>query len=114
MGFGQVVALYGNHELFFAIFDKAYPRTAEPLLSDVVADRIAFLSLSLDAKLYVGHWVVLGNQPVREDVPLPAFKEAVGTPDRIDVVDYAGKQRRRASSDEAEILPYRTTVAPVR
>jgi hypothetical protein len=35
-------------------------------------------------------------------------------PGAFDVVDYAGERRRRATDDEAESLPFRTIVAPIR
>jgi hypothetical protein len=46
-------------------------------------------------------------------VALPAYKLAVGEPDNIEVVDFAGHRRRLASQIEAELLPFRNTVAPV-
>ena len=76
--------------------------------------QIAFLALSTDGKIAVGHWEVVGNQPVRDGIPFPAFKEMVGGPERVDVVDYSGKRRRLARGAEAEWLPNRKIVAPVR
>lgn len=46
-------------------------------------------------------------------IRLPAYKEAVGTPDRIVVVDYPGERRGAATPSEAVALPYREVVAPV-
>ncbi len=112
LGFGQVVAKYKKDGYYFAIFDRAYSRSALPSASKVIMDRVAFLALSLDAKIFAGHWQIVGNEPVAPDLPMPAYKETVGTPDRVDVVDYSGAQRRRATADEAELLPYQTIVSP--
>lgn len=112
--FGQVVAKYQDDGYYFALFDKAYPRAVWPALSDVVSDRVAILALSLDGKIAAGHWEIVGNEPVPTDLPLPAYKETVGTPDRVDIVDYSGERRRRAVGGEVDLLPNRKVVAPVR
>ncbi|KGN35044.1 hypothetical protein N802_02075 [Knoellia sinensis KCTC 19936] len=83
-------------------------------LSDVLATPVRLLALSLDAKLHAGHWQTVGQAPIRDDLPLPAYKEAVTSGDHVDVVDYTGLRRRRASKDEVESLPFRKVVAPVR
>jgi hypothetical protein len=113
-GLGQVVATYGEDAYFFALFEPAFTRGEQLDLERVVRTPVALLALSLDAKIAVGDWVVLGNQTVAEDMPLPAFKEMVGGPERVDVVDFSGKRRRRAEGGEAEWLPNRKIVAPVR
>jgi hypothetical protein len=112
-GVGQVVGTYGKDAYYFAIFDVAGP--ADSLdVDDAVGKRVLFLALSLDAKLAAGHWSVIDHRPVRSDMPLPAFKEAVGAPGRVDVVDHAGQRRRPAQGSEAQLLPNRKVVAPVR
>ena len=49
-----------------------------------------------------------------EQMPLPAFKVAVGGPEDMYVEDFSGQKRRPAGQSEAELLPYRNVVAPVR
>jgi Immunity protein 26 len=112
VGSGQIVATYGKDAYFFALFERAYARDEQLDLEQAVRAPVALLALSFDAKIAVGDWVVVGNQPVADDVPLPAFKEMVGGPDRVDVVDFSGERRRRAQGEEAEWLPNRTIVAP--
>lgn len=113
-GVGQVVGRYGKDAYFFAMFDVA-SRCTDPLDIDAaMRSRVLFLALSFDAKLAVGHWTVVDNRPVSCGNLLPAYKEAVGTAHEIDVVDYSGERRRKATSAEAEILPNRKIVAPVR
>jgi len=114
VGVGQIVGTYGKDAYYFAIFDATAPDAASIDLERAPQERVVFLALSLDAKLAAGHWRVVGHRPVREGMPLPAFKEAVGSPDRIDVVDYSGDRRRTAQAAEAELLPNRKVVAPVR
>jgi hypothetical protein len=115
IGFGQVAAKYRHRGYYyFVIFDKVYPLGSTPSPEEVVTDRVAFLALSMDAKLAAGHWAVIGDAPVRRDLPLPAYKETVGAPGHVDVVDYTGERRRPAAASEAELLPNRSIVAPVR
>lgn len=113
-GLAQVVATYGKDAYFFALFEPAFARDEQLDLEQALRAPVALLALSLDAKIAAGDWVVLGNQPVAEGMPLPAFKEMVGGPDRVDVVDFSGERRRRARGEEAEWLPNRKIVAPVR
>lgn len=114
VGYGQIVAKYGKDAYFFAIFEDVHPRGSEPDIAEVLGGRILFLALSLDAKLAADHWQVVEQRPVREDVPLPAYKEVAGTPDQVDVVDYTGQRRRRSNPGESRLLRYRKVVAPVR
>ena len=114
VGLGQVVATYGKDAYFFALFELAFARDEQLDLKLALGAPVALLALSLDAKIAAGDWVVLGSQPVAEGMPLPAFKEMVGGPDRVDVVDFSGERRRRARGEEAEWLPNRKIVAPVR
>ena len=114
-GLTQVVATYGRDAYYFAVF--GFPTSSEALsepFDEVLTAPVLFLALSPDAKVHAGHWTFLGNAPVRGDVPLPAYKESVGTADHVDVVDYSGTRRRRASRQEVELLANRKVVAPVR
>jgi hypothetical protein len=114
VGIGQVVAKYGKEGYYFAIFDHIYPRSADLDISSALRKPLAFLTLSLDAKLFNGDWVVVGRHSVADDLPLPAYKEARGVEGEFDVVDYSGQHRRKAEGGEPDVLKYRTTVAPVR
>ncbi|HEX6875522.1 MAG TPA: hypothetical protein VF165_07675 [Nocardioidaceae bacterium] len=114
-GVGQVIGAYGKHAKYLAIFslvlplDQAAARATEALTSGLL-----LLGLSLDAKFHAGYWTVVDHAPVHPDMPLPAYKEAVTTHDHIDVVDHSGLRRRRATRAEADLLPNRKVVAPVR
>ncbi len=114
-GIGQVVATYGVAGYYFAVFDAVVPLdVAHREGVQAITAPILLLALSMDAKLYVGDWERIGVRPVSAEIPFPAYKEAVGTPDNIQVVDYSGRHRRPATASEAESLPNRKVVAPVR
>lgn len=81
VGVGQIVGTYGKDAFYFAIFDTATPDPSSLDLAQATQARVVFIALSLDAKLAAGHWSVVGNQPVQAGMPLPAFKEVVGSPD---------------------------------
>jgi len=65
VGVGQIVATYGKDAYYFAIFDSVAAAGTSIDLDEALNERIAILALSLDAKLAVGHWSVVGNRPVR-------------------------------------------------
>jgi len=115
VGVGQVVAKYGNDAYFFAVFEKVLnAKEVQECLYEALESDIRFLALSLDAKIYVGDWPIIGSADVRADLPLPAYQEAVESGDHVDVVDYSGTRRRRASRHEVKQLDTRKIVAPVR
>ena len=112
VSFGQIVGKYVAGGYYFAIFERTYARTGLPSLPEAIDDRLLLLALSLDAKIAVGDWTVVGNAPVAEAIPLPAFKESVDAIDNVEVVDYSGARRRPATPEEAERVPHRSVVSP--
>lgn len=112
VGVGQVVATYGKSAEYFAIFDVVAPDPASIDIDQAIQGRVMFLALSNDAKLHAGHWTVVGNRPVAEDMPLPAWREVFPAEGRVDVVDYSGQHRRPAQDAEPEVLPDRELFAP--
>ena len=118
VGVGQVVAAYtevGMRDAYYlAIFDSIAPDPASIDVVQALQARVIFLALSFDAKLHAGHWSLVGNRPVAEDMPLPAWREVFTTEGRVDVVDYSGRRRRLAQDSEAELLQDITFVAPAR
>jgi hypothetical protein len=108
------VATYGDDAYYFALFEPAFGRDEKIDFEQAPLAPIAFLALSVDAKIACGDWAVLGNYPVADEMPLPAYKEMLGGPDRVDVVDFSGLRRRPAESGETESLANRKIVAPVR
>ena len=117
LAYGQLVASWrssGGH-FYVAVFERIYRRDEEPSLDAVVREPLALLALSMDALLVHGHWQVVGRQDVDPTrIPWPAYKEGIMPPGTFDVVDHTGERRRRATDDEAETLPFRSVVAPIR
>ncbi len=75
--------MYPRNAYYFAIFDAVFPiDEAMGRAVETVRARPLLLALSLDAKLHAGDWTIVGSAPVAADVPLPAYKETVLTPDR--------------------------------
>lgn len=56
----------------------------------------------------------MAQSPVDPAIPLPAYKEAVGSAMHVEVVDFSGARRRPATLSAAASLPNRKVVAPVR
>jgi len=108
---GQIVATYLN-AFFLATFD-GITETDAPDVDRALASPVVFLVLALDAKLALGHWPIVARRPVADDIPLPAFKEAVGSPERIRVIDHSGTRERSATAEEARALRHRAIIAPV-
>lgn len=112
---GQIVGGFGRNAYYFAIFDSVMPiDIATSRAAETATAPVLFLALSMDAKLHAGHWLIVGQAPVSAHIPLPAFKESVGSPTQFEVVDYSGTRRRPATRTEADALPNRKVVAPVR
>ncbi|TMD83116.1 MAG: hypothetical protein E6I78_13190 [Chloroflexi bacterium] len=114
VGYGQVAAQRLQSYLM-AIFKTAYRRGQRPELSRITADDIAFLGESLDAKIWNGDWVIVGNLPPdRSRIPLPTYKVTVGDINSWFVESYDGSRRRPATPNELNVLELRTVVAPIR
>ncbi len=113
-GFGQVVGTYQKGVHYFAVFELLVDESsAEGAVDDALASRLVFLAQSLDARLHHGMWRVVANREVDPAMPFPAYKVDIGYPPVTHVVDHTGGRTRPATEDEAELLPYRTTVAPI-
>ena len=111
-GVGQIVAIRSAGFYYFAVFDATHPPDGEPSVH-LPATSIDLLALSMDALLHHGYWQVIGNAPVDGTIIFPTYKEATA-PDVFDVVDHLDTSRRRAKPDEADSLPFRKVVAPIR
>lgn len=111
VGYGQIVAKYGDEAYYVTVFDRLHELSEVADTRRLVAEPIALLALTFDAKFAAGHWPVVGHEAVSPSVPLPAYQEMLA-PNRVEVVDYSGARRRPATQQEASSLPYRTIVAP--
>jgi hypothetical protein len=113
-GIGQVVATYGQGAFYFAIYDLLVnPAEAEAQVDKALAADLLFLAPSLDSRLPVPYLTVIASRPVRPGLPLPAHRE-VDAENLVQVVDFSGRRRRRATDEEARRLQNRRFVAPLR
>jgi hypothetical protein len=110
---GQAAALYGQHAYFFAVFELVM-HTENVAVDLALASPVSFMALSFDAKVAAGDWPIIGNRAVDPAWPLPAYKEIVSVLGRVEIVDHSGTRRRPARGTEAEWVPNRTIVAPIR
>jgi hypothetical protein len=99
-------------ELFLVVFEGRFDReSADPGIVRTATP--LFAALSLDAKLYHGHWTVLDHHPEAVGRILqPDFKVEVEGQTFIESRDRT--ITRPATALEIERLRYRTVVAPVR
>jgi hypothetical protein len=75
--------------------------------------KLLFAALSLDAKIYHGHWPIVGNVKKNlKRIPQPVFKIDQGG--RMYLESRDSSIYRPASNSQAERLRYRTIVAPIR
>jgi hypothetical protein len=112
-GYGQVVALPEKNVLFICLFAATTERSVQPDLQAIVRSAILLAGNTFDAKLWHGHWPVVGNMtPDLAAIVLPNYKE--GPPGQAFVENLDLTRRRRATPQEEAILPFRSYVAPVR
>jgi hypothetical protein len=109
----QAVGSYIGGCWFVAFFEGRFELFNPPPFADVVRTPVCLLGLSFVARVHSGDWTVVANEPVDASVPLPAFREMVGTPDRVDVVGHSGKLGRRARPGEIAMFPNRSIVSPM-
>ena len=108
---GQVAGDWKG-ELYIVIYDLVCA-SKDVDLARVVSARPLFASLSLDAKIHCGDWLIVGN--VRDNlgrIPQPVFKVNEGGQLFLESRDRS--ITRLATRSEAELLRFRTVVAPVR
>lgn len=98
-------------ELYVVIYEKVV--SADASTTDIDDSALQFAALTLDAKLYHGHWPVIGNRKEAIGVlPQPWFKVGVQGATYVEVRDRSAT--RPVSAAEAATLKLRTVVAPVR
>lgn len=113
VGVGYVAAEYSPSLAFYLLlYGQSYP-AIEDIEPRAVAGDPVLCGLTNDAKVFAGHWSVVGNLPPDPgSLPLPASK--VGQRGQMIVEDVTGEFWRLATEDEIERLAYRKVVAPVR
>mgnify|MGYP001461193462 len=109
---GQVAAKRSAGELYLLAYDDVH--VGLPTDPTCVRGKQPFIAtLSLDAKIWHGHWPVIGNLTDNLiGISHPAFKVRVDGVEHIELRD--GSLVRRVRADEANLLRFRTVVAPIR
>ena len=103
---GQVVSIRDDDELYLAVFGQLLSRNEiDPEVATSGAPRL--LGLSFDAKLWHGHWPIIGNLIEKVgDYPQPNYK--VRRAGQLYLQSRDLTVNRPATDEEAEALEYRT------
>ena len=98
-------------ELYVAVYPKLVKK-GETSVEDIIQQEPLFLALTLDAKLWHGHWPIIGNTKKNiHTLPQPFFKWDSQKGTMIESRDQ--RVRRLAKAHEIPYLKYRTVVAPI-
>ncbi len=109
-GIGQLAGEWKG-ELYVVVYEKVVSIGASP--ADVDNSPLQFAALTLDAKIYHGDWLIIGNRKDNiESIPQPWFKVGVEGQTFVEARDRS--VIRPATAEEATALRLRTVVAPVR
>jgi hypothetical protein len=97
VGYGQVVLKnHSSFPIYIVVFGTAYDRNQEVSLNEIVADGIALVGASMDARIYHGMWKIIGNiEPDRSRIPRPNFKVYIGGSDFVENSTETGCVRQR-------------------
>lgn len=107
---GQIINSW-KEELYIAIFDRHLSRNEVDLKTAIAAEPV-LLTLSLDGKLWNGHWPVIGNCTENlSHIPEPNYK--VRQDGKIYLESRDRTYTRRASDEEAGALQFRTVSSPI-
>jgi hypothetical protein len=110
-GVGQIAGDWKG-ELYIVVYNGTWATVAVDIEKATSAE-IIFAALSLDAKIYHGDWRIVGNIKTNLDqIPQPVFK--VNQSGKVFLESRDRSRTRQASPSEAEVLRYRTVVAPIR
>ena len=76
VGYGQVVVQPEKNVLFVCVFSATTRSGEQPELDAVVRSEILLAGNTFDAKIWHGHWPVVGNVPPNmRAIALPNYKE---------------------------------------
>ncbi len=110
VGYGQVIAQPLKGVLYICAFRMTTMRDEQPYLDAILGSEVLLAGNTFDAKIWHGHWPVVGNVEPKA-IALPNYKE--GAPGQALVESFDQKRRRRATAEEERLLPYRSYSAPM-
>lgn len=113
VGYGQVVLKnHSSFPIYIIVFETAYDRNQEVSLNEIVADGIALVGASMDARIYHGMWKIIGNiEPDRSRIPQPNFKAYIEGSDFVE--DFDGNRLRAATPNDLRHYDSRWLRAPM-
>lgn len=112
VGVGQILNIRQRAELLVAVFAGSHERAqAEFVAANQPVD---LLGLTFDALFHHDRWHIAGRIPPRADIALPTYKVAIDSVDRWVEEDVNGGRRADITESEADLLPFRSAVAPIR
>jgi Immunity protein 26 len=107
---GGILISKWKFELYVAVFEKKFMHDERDALK-IINSKPIILTLTLDAKLWHGHWPIIGNELAQTfKFPQPAYKIEYNGKFYIESRDM--KFRRLATNYEAELLDFRTVSSP--
>jgi Immunity protein 26 len=107
---GGIVISNRKGELYVAVFQERFDAN-ESDTKKIVNGTPLFLTLTLDAKLWHGHWPIIGNELKNTaKFPRPAFKIQFNEKGYIESLDMG--IQRLASENELSILRFRKVSSP--
>jgi len=110
-GLGKIVAVYKKNILLVVVFEKSI-KGSPKYRDDVLESGLILLGLTQDAKLYHGHWPIVGNDKSDRNIKLPEY--LIGPPEKCAVEDFFGNRIRMAEDLDQTTLSYKTIVGPIR
>jgi hypothetical protein len=111
-GFGQIVKDPKKDDLIIIVFKELAEKHDIPNIEDIVNGTPLLLGFTMDAKLYHGHWEIIGNHPINiGDIRMPYFK--LGTPPGDSyITNYKGQRIRPITLEEYSKLGFKSFRSP--
>ena len=107
---GQVISIREGEEFYLAVFDQRLDlNETDPMAA--ISGTPVLLALSFDAKFWHGDWPIIGNRAdLTAQYPQPSYKIKHGGIMSLESRDK--NVRRPASSEEIQVLRYRSVASP--
>lgn len=108
--YGQIINVLEKKAITIIIFEGIYK--SRPVVEELFSNAILFFGNTFDAKLYHKDWIIFDNYMENiNSIVLPFYKVGI---DPVYIEDFFKKTIRQAKSFEADVLYFRSYVAPVR
>lgn len=108
---GQVLNVRSDAEFLVAVMEGTCRQ--EDAMAVAASRPPVLMGLTLDALFHHGRWLHVGRSEPRPDIAMPTFKVALA-PGHFVEESVDGTRLRDLADSDAEALPYRKVVAPIR